>query len=59
MDYSRNAQIYGDNDYDDIEDDAQSMPHYEDEEEDTIELNDDAYWDFYYDPDSLNTSFSD
>lgn len=61
MDFSRNAHIYGDNDYDDIEDEAQSMPYYEDEEE-TIEVNDDAYWDIYYDPtgpDNLHTSFSD
>ena len=63
MDFSRNAHIYGDNDYDDIEDDARSdlMPYYEDEE-DVIEVNDDSYWDIYYDPtgpDNLHTSFSD
>ncbi len=58
MDFSRNAQIYdGENDYDDIEDDAESMPYYEEDE--TIEVNDDSYWDFYYDPDNLDNSFSD
>jgi hypothetical protein len=58
MDFSRNAQIYdGENDYDDIEDDAQSMPYYDEDE--TIEVNDDSYWDFYYDPDNLDNSFSD
>ena len=63
MDHSRNAQIYYGNE-EDIEDDAQSdlMPYYEDEEEITIEVNDDSYWDVYYDPtgpDNLHTSFSD
>ncbi len=58
MDFSRNAQIYdGENDYDDIEDDAESMPYYDEDE--TIEVNDDSYWDFYYDPDNLDNSFSD
>jgi hypothetical protein len=64
MDHSRNAQIYYGND-DDIEDDAQSnlMPYYDDEEDEIpIEVNDDSYWDVYYDPtgpDNLHTSFSD
>ena len=61
---SRNACIYEFDD-EDIQDDAQStlMPYYEDEYEDApIEVNDDAYWDVYFDPtvpDILNRSFSD
>ena len=63
MNNSYNAQIYYDND-EDIEDDAQStlMPYYEDDEDDITEVNDNSYWDVYYDPtgpDNLNTSFSD
>jgi hypothetical protein len=43
---------------------SELMPYYEDEEEEDyyIEVNDDAYWDVYFDPtapDTLNTSFSD
>jgi hypothetical protein len=56
---SRNATIYYDT-YDEEEEvQSELMPYYEDEEEEVIEVNDDAYWDFYYDPDNLNTSFSD
>ena len=62
---SRNAYIYEFDD-EDIEDDAQStrMPYYEDEEyeEAPIDVNDDAYWDIYFEPtvpDILNRSFSD
>ena len=59
---SRNATIYYDT-YDEEEEvQSELMPYYEDEEEDVIEVNDDSYWDIYYDPtgpDNLNTSFSD
>jgi hypothetical protein len=50
MDYSRYAQILDGGD-DDIEDDAQSaITYYEVEnEDDIIEVNDDEYWDIYFD----------
>lgn len=50
MDYSRYAQILDGGD-DDIEDDAQSaIIYYEVEnEDDIIEVNDDEYWDIYFD----------
>jgi hypothetical protein len=59
---SRNATIYYDT-YDEEEEvQSELMPYYEDEEEEVIEVNDDSYWDIYYDPtgpDNLDTSFSD
>jgi len=47
MDYSRYAQICDGSD-DDLEDDAQSALTYYDAEDITI-VNDDGYWDVYFD----------
>jgi hypothetical protein len=58
---SRNATIYHDT-YDEEEEvQSELMPYYEDDEDDGgyIEVNDDSYWDVYFEPDILNTSFSD
>jgi hypothetical protein len=47
MDHSRYAQLcYGSDD--DLEDDAQSATTYYEVEDDIIEVNDDEYWDAYF-----------
>ena len=62
---SRNGQVYYGDDCGEEEVQSELMPYYEEEDDEGdyyIEVNDDAYWDIYFDPtapDTLNTSFSD
>ena len=62
---SSNGQIYYGDDCGEEEVQSELMPYYHDEEDEWdyyVEVNDDAYWDIYFDPtepDTLNTSFSD
>ena len=62
---SCDGQVYYGDDCGEEEVQSELMPYYEDEEDEGdyyTEVNDDAYWDVYFDPtapDTLNTSFSD